>query len=223
MADLLPAEMGFLRVGGESGQQLSEYHRGMRLADTVRGAAQKLRTPPAEKLDEETALPLFATWRAEHRPDAEQPDDGEELLAQLMESWASGSGIAFLACSPHRIAAKVASIQDYYDDEYAADLVALLPDWVAFLFEYNGTPPDLMERCLAVASGAPYPGVGRDNYQSASPRLSTRNGHLSCRRRGPTAAARRVRPPAGDRRGWQLGREDNRANHGWLRLHRRKA
>ncbi len=166
MDELLPADMGIMRIGGESEQQLSEYHRGMRLADTVRAKARMRRKPAAEKLDPEAAAPLFATWLAEHRPDMQQPDDVDELLVEFMESWASGSGIAFSACSPHRVAAKVASIRDYYDDEYSAQLVALLPDWVAFIAEYNGTPPDLMERCLPFASGASHPGVDRDNYQA---------------------------------------------------------
>jgi hypothetical protein len=165
MDELLPADMGIMRIGGESEQQLSEYHRGMRLADTVRAGMRKSRKPPAEKLDPEAAAPLFATWLAEHLPDAQQPDDVDELLVEFMESWASGSGVAFSACSPHRVAARVASIRDYYDDEYSVRLVALLPDWVAFLSAYNGTPPDLMERCLPFASGASHPGVDHDNYQ----------------------------------------------------------
>ena len=166
MDELLPADMGIMRIGGESEQQLSEYHRGMRLADVVRVKARIRRKLPAEKLNPEAAAPLFATWLDEHQSDAQQPDDVDELLVEFMESWASGSGIAFSACSPHRVAARVASIRDYYDDDYSARLVALLPDWVAFLSEYNGTPPHLMERCLPFASGAPHPGVDRDNYQS---------------------------------------------------------
>jgi hypothetical protein len=165
MADLLPAEMGIMWIGGESEQQLSEYHRSMRLADTVRAGARRLRKPPTENVNAETAAPLFAAWRAEHRPDAHQPDDFEELVAEFTESWASGSGVAFSACSPHRVAGKVASIREYYDDEYSAPLIALLPDWVAFLSERNGTPPHLMERCLPFASGVPHPGVDRGNYQ----------------------------------------------------------
>jgi hypothetical protein len=164
--ELLPADMGIMRVGGESEQQLSEYHRGMRLADTVRAGTRKARESLAEKLDPEAAASLFAAWLAEHRLDVQQPDDIDDLLVEFTQSWASGSGIAFSACSPHRVAAKVASIRDYYDDEYSAQLVALLPDWVAFLAEYNGTPPDLIERCLPFASGASHPGVDRDNYQS---------------------------------------------------------
>jgi hypothetical protein len=108
---------------------------------------------------------LFAAWLAKHRPDAQQLDDVDELLAEFTESWASGSGVAFSACSPHRVADRVAGIRDYYEDEYATQLVALLPDWVTFLSEYNGTPPRLMERCLLFASGAAHPGVDRNHLQ----------------------------------------------------------
>jgi hypothetical protein len=165
VAELLPAEMGMMRIGGENEQQLSEYHRGIRLAETVRARARKRRKPPAERLNPETAAPLFAAWLAKHRPDAQQLDDVDELLAEFTESWASGSGVAFSACSPHRVADRVAGIRDYYEDEYATQLVALLPDWVTFLSEYNGTPPRLMERCLLFASGAAHPGVDRNHLQ----------------------------------------------------------
>lgn len=167
MSDVLPAEMGMMRVGGENEGQLSEYHRGIRLADTVRDEVRESRTPsPDTLLDAETAVPLFTAWLAEHRPDTPAPDDVDELSAELADSWKSGNGVAFSACSPHRVAAKVASIADYYDDEYSARLVALLPDWVAFLSDHNGTPAYLVERCLPFAAGAPHPGVDRDSYQT---------------------------------------------------------
>ncbi|WP_158647162.1 hypothetical protein [Actinoplanes sp. ATCC 53533] len=38
-------------------------------------------------------------------------------------------------------------------------MLDLLPDWISWLAERNGTPAGLAERCLPYASGEPYPGL----------------------------------------------------------------
>jgi hypothetical protein len=41
LADPLPAEMGFMRPGGENVEQFTEYHRSKRLAEAVERAAPR--------------------------------------------------------------------------------------------------------------------------------------------------------------------------------------
>ena len=50
-------------------------------------------------------------------------------------------------CSPHRVALTVLHLRNYYQDDFAAQLVALLPDWIRWLATRNGSPPHLTERC----------------------------------------------------------------------------
>jgi hypothetical protein len=44
-------------------------------------------------------------------------------------------------------------LRDFFKGDYAAELVAVLPEWIRFLAEQNGTASDLTERCLEYASG----------------------------------------------------------------------
>jgi len=64
------------------------------------------------------------------------------------------------ACSPHKVALTVLFLRDFFKGDYAAELVAVLPEWIRFLAEQNGTASDLTERCLEYASGdLQFPGI----------------------------------------------------------------
>jgi hypothetical protein len=45
-------------------------------------------------------------------------------------------------------------MRNCYQDDFAAQLIALLPDWTCWLAARNGTPPHLAERCQPVRSAA---------------------------------------------------------------------
>lgn len=166
LADLLPREEGFWRVGGESAEQLAEYHRSRRLAEAVLDVLG--RTNAGHPTDRETvtadAVTEFTAWLSEHRPDEPQPDELAELIEELADSWCIENPPAlYHTCSPHRVALTVRHLRNYYTDDFAAQLVALLPDWTTWLAARNGTPPEFAERCLPYANGAPHPELGADD------------------------------------------------------------
>ena len=152
LSQLLPSEMGAMRVRGESVDQFAEYHRSKRIADVIRGSLRQSRDS-IDGLDAESAATSFLTWLAERRPDPARPAELDGTVAELADSWTCAGGIAYEACSPHRVASTVLHMRDYYLDDFAAELIALMPDWVAFLVERNGTPAHLVERCLPYATG----------------------------------------------------------------------
>lgn len=173
LMELLPSEEGILRPGGENTDQFAEYHRGMRLAEAARIAVMSLSDPePETYLDAATAATQFAAWLREHRagepgqpdqPDQPQPAELDEMITELANSWQISSPDAlYPTCSPHRVAMTVLHLRDYYLDDFAAQLVALLPDWVRWLAARNGTPAELAERCQPYALGEPHTGVGLD-------------------------------------------------------------
>ncbi|MCM4078319.1 hypothetical protein [Paractinoplanes hotanensis] len=57
------------------------------------------------------------------------------------------------ACSPHKVAAVVLHLRDFYKADFAAELVAILPEWIRFLAEHTGMTADLTKRCVAYATG----------------------------------------------------------------------
>lgn len=171
LADLLPREQGMLRPGGESVRQFAEYHRSKRLAEVVLAAVEAgprrlgrgfaVHWPPADGLDAATAAPRFIAWLRARRPERPLPAGLDEDVFELAGSWhLSGSTFRYGTCSPHRVALVVDHVRAYYMGELAADLIALLPDWTAWLAELNATPPHLADRCLPYLNGAPYPGLG---------------------------------------------------------------
>ncbi len=157
---LLSREDGITRLGGENEQQLAEFHRSRRLAETVIETIGPIPAQRRPELDAKRAAKQFTTWmRANRTP----PKGLVELAGELASSWSlDAPGELFGTCSPHRVAMVVPAVRDYYDSEYADRLVALLPDWIAWLTERNGTPADLAERCLPYARGAVYPGTTAD-------------------------------------------------------------
>jgi hypothetical protein len=168
--DLMPREQGMLRPGGENVEQFAEYHRSKRLAEAVLDAIESAhphRTSAPSDLGRTTAANPFAGWLREHRPDQARPADLEELVTELADSWHIGdSGHLYHTCSPHRVALTVEHIRGYYQDDFAADLIALLPDWTAWLADRNATPAHLADRCRPYAHGEPHKTVNADDDRS---------------------------------------------------------
>jgi hypothetical protein len=168
--ELMPREQGMLRPGGENVEQLAEYHRSKRLAEAVLDAiepAHPHRTSAPSDLGRTTAADAFAAWLQEHRPDRSRPADLEALVTELADSWHIGeSGHLYHTCSPHRVALAVEHIRGYYQDDFAADLIALLPDWTEWLAERNATPAHLADRCRPYANGEPHEAVNADDGRS---------------------------------------------------------
>lgn len=171
LVDLLPAQRGFMRIGGESAAQFGEYHRSRRLAELViEDADMPAGDRPAADLDAEVAAAQFLSWwRARHldQPPAEggHPTDAsmEERAAELARSWQFGAPQAlYHTCSPHRVALLVPHLRNYYQADFAAELVELLPEWTTWLASRNGTPSELAERCRPYALGQSYPGLTYD-------------------------------------------------------------
>lgn len=170
LMELLPSEEGFLRPGGENTDQLAEYHRSMRLAEAASKAVRSLSDPEKKvDLDATTAVTQFAAWLQEHRAGQPQPAELDELITELADSWQiSSPAELYPTCSPHRVAMTIPHLRDYYLDDFAAQIIALLPDWVRWLTSRNGTPAELAERCLPYALGEPRADIladdGRPNY-----------------------------------------------------------
>jgi hypothetical protein len=165
-AELLPAEEGLLRAGGESVEQFAEYHRGKRLGEAVRQAMPPRETRPDDDgLDAATAAVEFTAWlRARDTDRQDLPEDLDELVTELADSWCINDVDAvFATCSPHRVALCVLHVRGYYLDEFADQLVALLPEWTHWLAARNATPPELADRCLPYAQGQPHPQIGMDD------------------------------------------------------------
>lgn len=165
LAQLLPVEEGMLRSGGENVEQFAEYYRSKRLAEAVKQAIRQRETRRGGGLDAATAAVEFTAWlRARHADQQELPEDVDELATELADSWfINGIDAVFTTCSPHRVALSVLHVRGYYLDDFADQLVALLPDWTRWLAARNDTPPDLADRCVPYAEGQPHPQVGVDD------------------------------------------------------------
>jgi hypothetical protein len=155
-AEVLYREDGILRIGGENEPQLAEYLRSRSLAEAVIETLGPPRSGRPE-LDAERAARKFIAWMRKHHT---APADLDELATELASSWSlDAPADLYGTCSPHRVALTVVHVRDYYQDDSAEELVALLPAWISWLAERNGTPSELVERCLPYASGEPYPGL----------------------------------------------------------------
>jgi hypothetical protein len=165
LADLLPAEMGFMRAGGESAEQLAEYHRSKRLAEAVTQALPRPKARSDAGLTAATAAVEFAAWlRACVPSQPEPPENLDDLVEELAESWnLSSIDAVYATCSPHRVALCALHVRNYYLPDFADQLVALLPDWARWLATRNATAPQLADRCLPYAHGQPHPQLGDDD------------------------------------------------------------
>jgi hypothetical protein len=167
LEDLLPGELGVMRPGGENVEQLAEYHRSKRLAEAVLETIEQDRphqTPVPARLDQTTAPTHFAVWLREHRPDRSRQADIDELVNQLADSWyIDGPAALFHTCSPHRVALVAEHMRSFYEEDFAADLITLLPDWAAWLADLNTTPAHLADRCHPYARGEIHAAVHTDD------------------------------------------------------------
>jgi hypothetical protein len=161
---LMPYEEGFLREGsGDNAGQLAEYHRSRRLAKAVIKEVGQGRKEPAF-LNAVSAATEFTAWLRARRAGLPQRHDLDELVTDLAESWCLESPAeVYSTCSPHRVAHVVLHLCNYYQDDYADDLIALLPDWTSWLAARNGTASHLAERCRPYALGEPHADVGSDD------------------------------------------------------------
>ena len=163
LSELLPAELGFMRIGGENAAQFAEYHRSKRFAEAVTRALPRANARRDVGLTAAAAAAEFSAWLRTHGL-AKPPEGLDELVAELAESWTVNDVDAlYPACSPHRVALCVLHMRNYYLDDFAEQLVALLPDWVRWLADRNATAPELAERCLPYAQGQPHPQLGDDD------------------------------------------------------------
>jgi hypothetical protein len=73
----------------------------------------------------------FAAWPRSRDADRQElPDDVDELAAELADSWCLNDiDAVFATCAPHRVALCVLHMRGYYLDDFADQLVALLPEW----------------------------------------------------------------------------------------------
>jgi hypothetical protein len=171
---LLLGELEDIRLGGEDQAQYTEFLRSRRLGRTVREAAGRARGRAYVWLTADTAKERFTRRLRQlghhDRPAGDEgPASAGELAAELAESWSPlDHPTLYPLCSPHKVAAAVLHLRDFYKDDYAAELVAVLPEWIRLLAEHTGMTTELTERCLAYASGElQFPGIlderGRPN------------------------------------------------------------
>jgi len=167
LALLLPKDLGLFEPGGENAEQLAEYHRSRRMADEVRAvlgdfeipeAAVRSQTPEAAE-----AARHFRDWLAEHRPNAPTTEDRDEAILTLADEWFFDRlpGVSAGVCSPHRVAIFAEHCRGYYQEDFAEELMTLLPDWVAWFAESVGLSETLAARCLPYAEGTPHPAASR--------------------------------------------------------------
>lgn len=176
--DLLRGELEETRLGGEDQQQYAEFLRGRRLGKTVREALRRTRRGTHVRLTADDARQRFAQRLRQlgyhDGPPGDGSDDGpagaDELAAEMADFWSPRQHpTLYAACSPHKVALNVLFLRDYFKGDFAAELVAVLPEWIRFLAEQTGMAADLTERCLEYASGdLQFPGILDDRGRSNS-------------------------------------------------------
>ncbi|MFI5960011.1 hypothetical protein [Cryptosporangium sp. NPDC051539] len=153
---LMPREEGFMRIGGETTEQFAEYHRSKRLAEVVLAETPVRPTDRRDSALSKEAAGRFADWYLAQADLPPQPTAFDELVGELADSWLILDRDApYQACSPHRITQVAAHVRGFYQDDFAAELTALLPAWVSWLIEQGDLPVHLAERSRAVALNPP--------------------------------------------------------------------
>jgi hypothetical protein len=165
LAGLLYAEEGIPRADEASDNHFAESIRSMRLGQEVSATLPPARPPSDAGLKAADAAAEFATWlRTSKTDEQELPADLDEIATELAESWClTNIAAVTAACSPHRVALNVLHIRNYYLDDFADEMLALLPAWTTWLAQRNATPPQLAERCLPYAHGKPHPQLGDEH------------------------------------------------------------
>jgi hypothetical protein len=156
-----------MRVGGESVAQFAEYHRSKRLAELVKQAMPYDEASATSGVDTATAAAEFTAWLRAHDADPTQlPAHLDELATEIADSWCiSQIDALFATCAPHRVALCVLHMRNLYIDEFADQLLALLPAWTRWLAARNATPPELADRVLPYAEGQPHPQIMVDGHE----------------------------------------------------------
>ena len=145
--ELLPAVEGALAVAGESVEQHAEYLRSRRLAESVTAL------PMVRPDGGPPAVPEPGAFVAWHRSAAAGPEPEflEDAAQVLTEVWPAVVRDVYHTCSPHRVAYAKRAIEDAYVAEGVRHATALLPDWITWLGESAGTPPELLGPALRAA------------------------------------------------------------------------
>jgi hypothetical protein len=159
---LLPGEVEEIRIGGEDEGQYAEFLRSRRLGATARKAVRRVRGQAFVRLTAADAKAQFAQRLRlidHHGGIVGEGDDAgpvgpDELAEELAESWSPRDHpTLYPFCSPHKVALAVLHLRDFFREDFAVELVAVLPEWIRFLAERTAMPAELTERCLAYASG----------------------------------------------------------------------
>lgn len=173
LSELLPQYEGFMRAGGEDSALLAEYHRSQRLAEMVLDALPPNGPRAPKRPKPEQAAREFMAWLDAKDIAPPIQDSLDEVAEELADSWTfSGPDALYWTCSPHRLALTVLHVRGYYQDEFADDLVMLLPHWAAWLAERANVAPHLAERCRPYAAGEPHPQVAEAEQSKTLTRVT---------------------------------------------------
>ncbi len=155
-AELLRAELpqaelppgGMLRAGMPQGgtsrgaMLRGEMPRGgMSRAELPRGGAES-GTARLAPVDTDAVAADFAGTLS-GPPDPDRHRAAAQALAGL---WPAAIPRLYGTCSPHRVAHVVRCVGEEFEPGFAADVLALLPEWVTWLGVRSGSPPELVDR-----------------------------------------------------------------------------
>ncbi len=180
---LVPGELEEIQLGGEDQAQYAEFLRSRCLGGIVRQAVGRARSRTFVRLSASTATELFASRLRDlghpDRPRLDTPDQGptsaSDLATEMADSWSPRKCPSLYPfCSPHKVAAIIPFLQDFYLDDFAAELIAVLPEWIRFLAEQTNMAAEEVEQCLVYAAGdLRFPGLlGEDGQISVMAQLS---------------------------------------------------
>jgi hypothetical protein len=147
---------GFL-VGDEPTELLAEYfrsrNRATALLESVDPGGRRSRKSTRDRPTPEQIADVadrFADWCREHD---QGPLPDRDSVYSLVDQWTSSKPSAWrYACSPHRVRTMAVILSDEYIDEYAQEMLALLPHWVTWCAEQTGLDSDLTERAVDTAN-----------------------------------------------------------------------
>jgi hypothetical protein len=185
LARMLPdpdPPFGTVLVGSETARQLAEFHRALRLVELLAEELARAGTPlPGHRVAQEPVpttrtATAFRQWCQEQGLPGHDPD----TVAWIADDWVQFQpDPAALGPSPHRIAAFVLHLLDFYaDTPERAVAVAVVPDWIRFCVQAAELPERLARPALDLAERvaddpAAVAALARD---SAPPPLSETTG-----------------------------------------------
>jgi len=146
-------------------RQFTEVYRGDRVvsavADALEAAGRPIAWPaadPRQAADLASALTeRFRAWAADHDvvlPPSEEPDG--DVVSWLLHDWVSPGMTEelALACSPHRIAAFTAYLNDDWQPEQRARALQVLHAWARFCLQHRPIDRQAAEEVLTWAERA---------------------------------------------------------------------